>query len=203
MQANAPQRRKAAKQVKTVGKITLSIEAAIAGGSISLIRDGEEIAHWIGTGTVSKAEDLLADIDRLMCENDIRRSELSLVAVSAGPGSFTGIRIGIATALGIKNGLGIEMASVSALEAMVFASRLTEMVTAAAPVGRGSVCIQEFDKGSSIGPPRVISESELADHARGKLLDVDTLEFSLAHAVGILAIERRTVVPPIFLSKNA
>jgi tRNA threonylcarbamoyladenosine biosynthesis protein TsaB len=182
--------------------ITLAIEAAIAGGSISLIRDGDEIAHWIGTGSVSKAENLLADIDRLMRENNIDRSDIGLIAVSAGPGSFTGIRIGIATAIGIKNGLGVEMTSVSALEAMVFASGLIGQVTATVPVGRGSVCIQEFDGGKPSGPPQVVAEEELPDRVRGTLLDVDRLGMNLAYAVGLLANVRRTVVEPIFLSKG-
>lgn len=191
----------------------LSIEAAIAGGSISLIRDGDEIGHWIGTGNVSRAEELLGDIDRLMREKDIGRADIGLVAVSAGPGSFTGIRIGIATALGLKNGLGVELASVSALEAMLIASGLTGRVTAVVPVGRGSVCMQEFDDARPICPPRVIPaqgvagltgrlivHGALADVLQGRA-EVFDAGSNLALAVGLLAAERKTVVEPLFLSK--
>ncbi len=192
----------------------LSIEAAIAGGSISLLCDGSEVAHWIGEGNVSKAENLLADIDRLLREHGIARSEIGLVAVSAGPGSFTGIRIGIATALGIKNGLGIEMASVSALEAIVFASGLADKVTAAVPMGRGSICVQEFHDRVPVGLPQVIAEDDLVG-LKGKLVvhgslvghlsgqpDVLDAGFDVAYAVGLLAAERRTVVEPLFVSKQ-
>ncbi len=195
--------------------ITLSIEAAIAGGSISIISEGVEIAHWIGTGNISKAENLLGDIDRLLRENNIERSQISLVAVSAGPGSFTGIRIGIATALGLKNGLGIEMASVSALEAMVFAAGLTGRVTAALPVGRGAVCVQEFENGAPVGVPHIIG-SDVVDTSEGKLLvhgslveqlsgrpDLIDVGYDLALGVGLLAAERRTVIEPLFVSKMA
>src|SRR3954468_18683875 len=102
-------------------KLTLAIESAIAGGSLALLRNGELCASWTGSSSVSKSDELLANIDDLLTANHIATSDLQLIAVSAGPGSFTGIRIGIATALGLKTGLGIEMASVSALKAMAFA----------------------------------------------------------------------------------
>src|SRR5258708_18599521 len=100
-------------------EFTLAIESAISGGSISLLK-GREIANWIGSSNVSKAEDLLANIDHLLAANDIALNEIDLITVSAGPGSFTGIRIGIATALGLKAGLGIAMSSESALKAIAF-----------------------------------------------------------------------------------
>ncbi len=194
--------------------ITLSIEAAIAGGSMSLIRDSVAVAHWIGSGNVSKAENLLGDIDRLLTENDIDRSQIARIAVSAGPGSFTGVRIGIATVLGLKTGLGVEMASVSALEAMVFTSGTEERVTAAVPMGRGSVCVQEFENGAAMGLPHVVAYDAVADIA-GKLIlhgslaepmsgrsNVVDAGFNLAHSVGLLAAERRTVVEPLFVSKH-
>ncbi|MBK9216031.1 MAG: tRNA (adenosine(37)-N6)-threonylcarbamoyltransferase complex dimerization subunit type 1 TsaB [Chloracidobacterium sp.] len=195
--------------------VIVSIEAAIAGGSISLIRDGGEIAHWIGTGNVSKAENLLGDIDRLLCEREIGRSQIRLIAVSGGPGSFTGIRIGIATALGLKAGLGVEMASVSALEAVVFVSGIQERVTAAVPMGRGSVCVQEFEIGEPSGLPHMVALDALAN-ITGKLVihgslaepmsnrpDVFDAGFNFANAVGRLAAVRRTVAKPLFVSKHS
>ena len=100
--------------MKDTQNITLAIESAIRGGSVSLIGDGVEIANWIGSADVSKAEDLLADIDLMLGANGLTIHDVGHVAVSAGPGSFTGIRIGIATALGLETGLGIPMSSISA-----------------------------------------------------------------------------------------
>lgn len=195
--------------------LILSIEAAIEGGSISLIRGAVEIALWVGSGNVSRAEDLLGDISRLLQENDIARSEISMIAVSAGPGSFTGVRIGIATALGLKNGLGVEMASVSALEAMASASGIQGRVTAAVPMGRGAVCVQEFYDGGPLDLPHVVALDALANIS-GKLVihgslaeplssrpDVVDAGFNLANAVGQLAAVRRTVAEPLFVSKHS
>jgi len=128
------------------GQIILAIESAIAGGSISLLRSGIEVANWIGTSDVSKAEDLLVNIDEILVGRGIPAKEIDLLAVSAGPGSFTGIRIGLATALGLKNGLGVEMSSENALKAMAFMHASEGTMSAAVPVGRNAVCIQTFER---------------------------------------------------------
>lgn len=130
---------------KQVKNLVLAIEAAVSGGSISLIANGIEVANWIGTSGMAKAENLLADIDRLLDENGMSVRDIDVAAVSAGPGSFTGIRIGFSTALGLKTGLGIEMASESALRAMAYLFLGHERITTAVPTGRDAVCFQEFD----------------------------------------------------------
>ena len=124
--------------------VILAIESAISGGSISLQKDGIEIANWIGSSSVSKAEDLLVNIDAVLTSTGVSRHDIDLVAVSAGPGSFTGIRIGLATSLGLKAGLGIKMASESALKAMVWDKPAGRPVSTALPVGRNSICLQKF-----------------------------------------------------------
>ncbi len=127
-------------------EIVLAIESAICGGSISLIRHGIELGSWIGTSNVSKAEYLLTNIEKLLTENNIPRDEIDLIAASAGPGSFTGIRIGFATAIGLKTGLGIGMASESALRAMALMQQDVDHMIIAVPVGRNVVCYRSFDK---------------------------------------------------------
>jgi tRNA threonylcarbamoyladenosine biosynthesis protein TsaB len=61
---------------------------------------------------------LLPLADRLLTEMGITARDLELVVCSVGPGSFTGIRIGLATALGIAEGRGIPVVGVSTLDAM-------------------------------------------------------------------------------------
>lgn len=204
--------------------ITLAIESAVAGGSISLFRGESAIAHWTGTSNVSKAEDLLYNIDLLLRENGIARGEINLVAVSAGPGSFTGIRIGIATALGLKTGLGIKFSSESALKAMVDSVSVECPVSAALPVGRDAVCVQSFgvrtlcppvtygqSARSPAGEPHTLTESAFAELVGDKSAEVfivherlfekvqalpNAVNFglNLAHAVGRICMNNRGVV---------
>ena len=61
---------------------------------------------------------LLPIVDQLLARLDLTASSLDLVVCSLGPGSFTGIRIGLATALGIAGGRGIPVVGVSTLDAI-------------------------------------------------------------------------------------
>jgi tRNA threonylcarbamoyladenosine biosynthesis protein TsaB len=202
-------------------QITLAIESAVAGGSLSLLDDGVEIDSWIGTSTVSKAEYLLANIDAILTRSKVSRHDIGLIAVAAGPGSFTGIRIGIATALGLKNGLGISMSSESALKAMVCGREIENKIVAAVPVGRGAVCFQRFDRHlAEVDIPQAENESKFLHaikdepetifllHANiyakaGSLANVIDFGSNLARSIGLICrLNPGTVVEPIFISKK-
>lgn len=198
--------------------ITLAIESAIRGGSVSLIADGREIANWIGSTDVSKAEDLLANIDAMLTQNGFTIRDITHVAVSAGPGSFTGIRIGIATALGLKTGLSIPTSSVSALEAMARTSNFHNEAVIAVPVGRNAICVQRYSSEGPLDDPRSISfedfEKELEEKKQfvwhGSLFEhFETPESAInfgeniALAIGNICIENPGVVTkPLFISKS-
>jgi len=68
----------------------------------------------------SHATQLTVFIEELLREQNIRASELRAVAVGKGPGSFTGLRIGVAVAKGIAYGAGIPLIGVDSLTAMFF-----------------------------------------------------------------------------------
>jgi len=64
------------------------------------------------------SERLMPLVDRLLVETGLEREELDAVAASAGPGSFTGLRIGVSTARALAQGLGIPAVPVSTLSAL-------------------------------------------------------------------------------------
>jgi tRNA threonylcarbamoyl adenosine modification protein YeaZ len=68
-------------------------------------------------------ETLLPAIGRFLGEQNIRRSGLTGIVVGTGPGAFTGLRVGLATAKGLAHGLGIPIAGVSTGQALIAASR--------------------------------------------------------------------------------
>ena len=210
--------------MNTKPKTVLAIESAISGGSISLQRDGLEIARWVGSSSVSKAEDLLANIDDLMIRQGVSRGELDLIAVSAGPGSFTGIRIGIATALGLRTGLGIRMASESALRAIAYTQPDDEHLTVAVPAGREAVCVQSFARSGQnlieLDLPHTIRESDLLLSLNGNIsgsvilptflfervpAEAGVIEFgsNVAFAIGqICAADPDKITEPLFIAKG-
>jgi tRNA threonylcarbamoyladenosine biosynthesis protein TsaB len=69
------------------------------------------------------AERLLGILDELLQRSRWSKADLALVACSIGPGSFTGVRVGVATAKGIALGLGIPIVGVGSLEVMAHAHR--------------------------------------------------------------------------------
>ena len=149
---------------KRDGIMTLAIETAIAGGSISVVRDGSAFKGTAGSESVSRAEDLLQGVDRLLTEAGVGKSELGCIAVSTGPGSFTGLRIGISTAMGLANALGIECSGVSLFDAI--AARYDTKLAVAVPLGRSDICYRFFENGVANGNFGVGDWSDLSSFIR-------------------------------------
>ena len=73
-------------------------------------------------------ERLLPSIARLLGENNVRRSRLDGIIVGTGPGAFTGLRVGIATAKGLAHGLGLPIAGIATSDALISAAAAVERV---------------------------------------------------------------------------
>ncbi|WP_405023537.1 tRNA (adenosine(37)-N6)-threonylcarbamoyltransferase complex dimerization subunit type 1 TsaB [Mangrovimonas cancribranchiae] len=97
----------------------LSIETATTNCSVALSKEGETIAliEDYDKG-YSHAERLHAYIDQILSEGNIDKSQLDAIAVSKGPGSYTGLRIGVSTAKGLAYALEKPLISVSTLESL-------------------------------------------------------------------------------------
>lgn len=155
-------------------KTILAIESAIRGGSISILCDGQIIGS-VGDGGVSRAEDLLPAIMALIDKTIGEKTALDAIAVSVGPGSFTGLRIGLATALGLKNSLNLECIGIALLEAMAKRGSSKSTVAAIVPIGKTDVCYQIFDRSETgVNPliePKAIDSSKLVETLAGEDLD--------------------------------
>jgi tRNA threonylcarbamoyl adenosine modification protein YeaZ len=99
---------------------TATTRVVIATGSPAGVADG--ISTW--TAGYRHGETLLPSIGRFLGEQNIRRSRLTGIVVGTGPGAFTGLRVGIATAKGLAHGLGIPLVGVSTAEALLAAAGL-------------------------------------------------------------------------------
>jgi tRNA threonylcarbamoyladenosine biosynthesis protein TsaB len=82
---------------------------------VALWRDGEGWAEMMMESPLSHAEKLLPLILRLLEQCGLERDEIDLVSVNVGPGSFTGLRIGLATAKGFCQALGIPLVGVDGM----------------------------------------------------------------------------------------
>lgn len=96
----------------------LGIETSSRRGSVALVERGRVVVALSHEELNAHAERLLPLIDRALAETGWSRSTLERVAVGVGPGSFTGLRVGIALGQGIAVGLGIGLVGVGSLRAM-------------------------------------------------------------------------------------
>jgi tRNA threonylcarbamoyladenosine biosynthesis protein TsaB len=97
----------------------LSLECATGITSVAVHHTGTCVGE-AGTHLPQAASSqLMPLVDQAMHAAGIHRSDLQAVAVSAGPGSYTGLRIGVATAKGICYALGLPLLAVSTLEILV------------------------------------------------------------------------------------
>jgi tRNA threonylcarbamoyl adenosine modification protein YeaZ len=93
--------------------LILAFDTATSAATSALVRDGEVLGE-----RVSAAVRVLAEADELLRAAGLAPRDLDALAVGTGPGSFTGVRIGVATARGLAVSLGIPLAGISTLDAL-------------------------------------------------------------------------------------
>jgi tRNA threonylcarbamoyladenosine biosynthesis protein TsaB len=98
--------------------LVLALDTTTRQGSVALARDGSLLAVAAGDAGVNHGARLPGDLARVLDAQGLRMTDVDLFAVAAGPGSFTGLRIGIATMQGLALGNGKPLAGVSALDAI-------------------------------------------------------------------------------------
>ncbi len=96
----------------------LSIETSTEVCSVAVHRDGQLLGFSESRRQKSHSSLVVAMIDQLLSNANVEKTELSAIAVSKGPGSYTGLRIGTSTAKGLCYALGIPLIAIDTLESM-------------------------------------------------------------------------------------
>lgn len=138
--------------------------------SVALARDGAAVAARSVAQERSSTR-LLAMIQEVLDEAGIGIGDLGGIVVLRGPGSFTGLRIGLATALGLHQALGCPATAIPSLPVLAAAAGATEkpdgIVIAAVDALRGDWSAQAFAAGRSLGEMDLVPGSELPRLAGG------------------------------------
>ena len=121
------------------------------------------------------SEELLPAVVRLLAAAGVSLTGCGRIAVCAGPGSFTGLRVGLATAWGLGRALALPVETLSTLEALAEAARAPGLdeVTAVLDAGRGEVVLQRFllpenaPRVQTAGDPERLPLARAADRLRG------------------------------------
>jgi tRNA threonylcarbamoyladenosine biosynthesis protein TsaB len=102
---------------------SLGIDTSSAVGSVAISRDGVSVCRRTISVEMKHSENILPAMKNTIADAGISMKELGAVAVGVGPGSYTGVRVGIAFAKGIAFGLKIPVVGVCSFESMLFAHK--------------------------------------------------------------------------------
>ncbi|HEY1802770.1 MAG TPA: tRNA (adenosine(37)-N6)-threonylcarbamoyltransferase complex dimerization subunit type 1 TsaB [Terriglobales bacterium] len=133
---------------------------------------------------------LIPQIAALLKRLGLSKSDIEGFAVVSGPGSFTGLRIGLAAIKALAEILGKPIAAISLLEAVAAAANTTGRVTSALEAGRGEIYIAEYATGeaeailSSAAHEQLCTREEFIARASALVVTPDARIADLARAAG-------------------
>jgi len=155
----------------------LAIDTSALTASAAILADGILIGEISTTTKLTHSQTIMPMIDELLKRVSLDITDIDLFACSEGPGSFTGLRIGIGTIKGLAYGLGKPVVGISTLEALAHNIDVTDLVIC--PVmdaRRGQVYNGLYrynnDKIECITEPRALSVEELCEELTEKTIFV-------------------------------
>ena len=98
----------------------LAVDTTAKAASVCLAEEDKIIGSFFIDTALTHSRTLMPMLDALLINTETKAEELSAIAVNAGPGSFTGVRIGVAAVKGLAFARGIPCVSVSTLESMAY-----------------------------------------------------------------------------------
>ena len=135
----------------------LAIDSSGLVASVALMEDDILVGEYTIHNKKTHSQTLLPMIADMMKMSGIDKNDLDAIAVAAGPGSFTGLRIGAATAKGLAQGLGIPIVPISSLEGLAYNLQgLSDPVCPIMDARRGQVYSGIYDVSASL--PKALYE---------------------------------------------
>lgn len=144
--------------------VVLALDTTTRTGSCALVRDGRVLLERAGDPALSAAEHLPGDLIALLAEAQLDLPAIDVFAVATGPGSFTGLRVGIATMQGLAFAAGKPLIGVSALDALAHVAG-EGRVAAWIDAWRGEVYAALYENGREVEPASVEHPAALLDRA--------------------------------------
>lgn len=161
----------------------LSFDTSLPHFSVALIDDSRILGAILAEGKRSRNERLLPAVDFLLRESGLRSGELDRIVVTRGPGSFTGVRIGLATAQGLAAASGAELWPIGTHRPLAASGRETVVLGDA---GRGDVYMSRFEAAGEIAEPVLVPRDE-APEPSGGLVVIDVDEWSGTRNLALVA----------------
>jgi tRNA threonylcarbamoyladenosine biosynthesis protein TsaB len=153
----------------------LSVDAAGKSLSVAVVEDGRVLAFGGLNVGLTHSQRLLPLLQNMLDGAALELSALDMIAVTNGPGSFTGLRIGLATAKGLAETLQIPLLPVCTLDAQAYNARgMGSFICPVLDARRNEVYTAIYGAaGDQIVPPMAVAPAELARRLQGILQDAE------------------------------
>ncbi|MBL8687832.1 MAG: tRNA (adenosine(37)-N6)-threonylcarbamoyltransferase complex dimerization subunit type 1 TsaB [Rhodospirillaceae bacterium] len=139
----------------------LAIDSALAACSVAVLAEGRIAAERREAMSRGHAERLLPMVREAMAGAGLDFQALDLIAVTVGPGHFTGLRVGLAAAQGISLATDRPLAGVTTLEAVAAATAIAdEPLVVALESKRADLYLQVFGDGRPLGAPMALTPED-------------------------------------------
>jgi len=152
--------------------IVLGLDTCLTACSVAVTGGGRVLAYASEVMARGHQERLAPMAERVMAEAGLSFDRLDRIGVTVGPGSFTGLRVGVAFAKGLGAALGVPTAGVGTLEAL--GAEAEGLAFAAIDARRDQVYVQGFEDGRALMAPDVlpvsVAAARLAELAMGRPL---------------------------------
>ncbi len=152
--------------------LILNIDTALDTASVCLARDGKSLDLRVNPNQKDHSAWLHPAIDDVMKKSGLSVAQLEAVAVSIGPGSYTGLRVGLASAKGLCYALNIPLLTISTLKMMALAVKeeATDLICPLIDARRREVFAAVYDKelGEKIAPHALLIEQNSFDNLLAK-----------------------------------
>jgi tRNA threonylcarbamoyladenosine biosynthesis protein TsaB len=138
--------------------IILALDTTARAGSVAIARDEEIVVELAGDPARTHGQRLPAEIAAALERARLRAADLDLLAVASGPGSFTGLRVGIATIQGLALAMDrrvVPVPSLDAVAALAGPIAGNRRIGALIDAQRGEVFSALYEAGAQIDPPEV------------------------------------------------
>lgn len=151
----------------------LSVDSSSVSASAAVTENGKILAEEFVNNGYTHSVTLMPIIDKVLKDSETTVSGIDLLAITNGPGSFTGVRIGIASAKGVCDAANIPCFAVSTLEAIAKPLSLQNVLAVSVMDARcNQVYTASFYKGIRETEDRAILISELSAELKGETRDI-------------------------------
>ncbi len=145
----------------------LSVDSSSVTASVAITENGKVLAENFINNGLTHSQTLMPMVDKTIKESGISVKDIDLFAITHGPGSFTGVRIGIASVKGMADALNKKCVTVSTLEAIAEPLKNDDVIACAVMDARcNQVYTAFFNKGNRLCEDKAILIDELGEELK-------------------------------------